>query len=130
MYPADNPHTTTACFAQSCSSTSQHCNRGRQCYSNPWWWWEKGRECLSLSNLAEARTILHQIAGTAGSLGFDDLGTVARDNELAIDAHLDGPKGKIANCPTEIIFGLDDFLKSSEALIAEQSALESQGPIV
>lgn len=76
-------------------------------------------------NLAEARTILHQIAGTAGSLGFDDLGTVARDNELAIDAHLDGPKGKIANCPTEIIFGLDDFLKSSEALIAEQSALES-----
>jgi len=87
--------------------------------------WEGSTLQVINDNLAEARTILHQIAGTAGSLGFDDLGTVARDNELAIDAHLDGPKGKIANCPTEIIFGLDDFLKSSETLIAEQSALES-----
>ena len=76
-------------------------------------------------NLTEARRILHQIAGTAGSLGFDDLGTIARDNEGAIDTHLDGPSGKIASCPTEIIFGLDDFLKSSEALIAEQATLES-----
>ncbi|WP_323804163.1 Hpt domain-containing protein [Sulfitobacter litoralis] len=76
-------------------------------------------------NLTEARRILHQIAGTAGSLGFDDLGTIARDNEVAIDTHLDGPNGKIASCPTEIIFGLDDFLKSSEALIAEQATLES-----
>ena len=76
-------------------------------------------------NLTEARRILHQIAGTAGSLGFDDLGTIARDNEVAIDTHLDGPSGKIASCPTEIIFGLDDFLKSSEALIAEQATLES-----
>jgi len=76
-------------------------------------------------NLTEARRILHQIAGTAGSLGFDDLGAIARDNEVAIDTHLDGPNGKIASCPTEIIFGLDDFLKSSEALIAEQATLES-----
>lgn len=76
-------------------------------------------------NLTEARRILHQIAGTAGSLGFDDLGTIARDNEVAIDTHLDGPNGKIASCPTEIIFGLDDFLKSSEALIAEQATLVS-----
>ena len=56
-------------------------------------------------NLTEARRILHQIAGTAGSLGFDDLGTIARDNEVAIDTHLDGPSGKIAAARPRLSLG-------------------------
>ena len=69
-------------------------------------------------NLAGARTILHQIAGTAGSLGFKDLGVRARACEVEIDAHLNGPDADLAICPATLIFVMDTFLQESEALIA------------
>ncbi len=70
-------------------------------------------------SLASARTILHQIAGTAGSLGFNDLGTQARTCEVEIDAHLNGPDADLAICPASLIFQMDNFLQKSEVLIAE-----------
>lgn len=75
------------------------------------------------NNLMGARTILHQIAGTAGSLGFDSLGSEARACELEIDAHLGGPDADLALCPAELIFHMDHFVQSSEALIAAQPQL-------
>ena len=40
-------------------------------------------------NLASAQAILHQIAGSAGSLGFEELGRLARQCETQIVEHLD-----------------------------------------
>ncbi len=85
--------------------------------------WESDDLAEINGNLVGARTILHQIAGTAGSLGFDDLGTEARACELEIDDHLGGPDADLAICPAELIFHIDQFVQSSEALIADQPQL-------
>jgi len=74
-------------------------------------------------NLANARTILHQIAGTAGSLGFDTLGNEARQCELQIDAHLNGPDADLAICPSDLIFAMDDFIQSCGLLIEQHPRL-------
>ncbi len=68
-------------------------------------------------NLAAAQAVLHQIAGTAGSLGFADLGEEARSCENAIIAHLKGPDAELAVCPTPIITDLDHFVSSCEVLL-------------
>lgn len=72
------------------------------------------------SNLAGAQAILHQIAGSAGSLGFEELGQTARACELQIVDHLAGPDADRAACPIELISALDDFValcrKETEAL--------------
>lgn len=62
------------------------------------------------SNLAGAQAILHQIAGSAGSLGFDDLGKAARNCEIRIVDHLAGPDADLAILPVELISGLDSFV--------------------
>lgn len=61
-------------------------------------------------NLEAARHILHQIAGTAGSLGYAALGTAARTCEHAIIAHLEGPDAKLATSPKVTIRRLDFFV--------------------
>lgn len=71
-------------------------------------------------HLTNARTILHQIAGTAGSLGFSELGTQAHACEISIDAHLLGPDADLAICPANLIFHMDDFVQSCQALIEQQ----------
>lgn len=75
------------------------------------------------SNLTSARTLFHQIAGTAGSLGSEELGEEARTCEITIDKHLESAQAEVATCPSELIFGMDDFLKISQALIEENSEL-------
>ncbi|WP_372991529.1 phosphorelay protein [Sulfitobacter sp.] len=80
--------------------------------------WESDELDEINSNLDNARTVLHQIAGTAGSLGFKDLGTQARACEIEIDAHLNGPDADLAICPSPLIFLIDQFVQESEALIA------------
>ena len=65
-------------------------------------------------NLTSARTILHQIAGTAGSLGFNALGTEARSCEIKIDEHLNGPDADLALCPAELIFVMDGFVQTCD----------------
>ncbi|MFD2740262.1 Hpt domain-containing protein [Sulfitobacter aestuarii] len=61
-------------------------------------------------NLAAAQAILHQIAGSAGSIGLPELGRSARDCELAIARHLEGPDADLAICPGELIHQLDGFV--------------------
>lgn len=68
-------------------------------------------------NLAAARDILHQIAGTAGSLGFDDLGLAARSCENDIVAHLNGPDNDLALCPDALLVQIDDFVEQCKGLL-------------
>ena len=68
-------------------------------------------------NLISARTILHQIAGTAGSLGFDDLGHAARSCENDIVAHLTGPDNDLALCPDALLVQIDDFVEHCKGLL-------------
>lgn len=61
-------------------------------------------------NLSAARDILHQIAGTAGSLGFEDLGNSARHCENEIVTHLNTPNDAMTHCPHTLLVQLDDFV--------------------
>lgn len=63
-------------------------------------------------HLERARTTLHQIAGTAGTLGFDELGATAQRCEEQIIAHLEGPYADLAICPGEIIWCIDTFVEA------------------
>lgn len=70
-------------------------------------------------HLEAAQSTLHQIAGSAGSLGFDSLGHAARDCENEIIAHLEGVDRNIALFPVEIMTKLDAFVSLSRTLLAE-----------
>ena len=69
------------------------------------------------SHLEHARNTLHQIAGTAGTLGFDALGATAERCEAQINAHLDGPYADLAICPGEIIWCIDTFVEACTSII-------------
>lgn len=71
------------------------------------------------SNLELARNILHQIAGTAGTVGHPDLGTIAQQCEAQIIAHLEGPYADLAICPGEIIWRIDTFVEACDALASQ-----------
>lgn len=62
------------------------------------------------ANLSAAKAILHQIAGSAGSLGFVQLGDKARSCEEAIITYLEGPDADFPVCPSTLIEGMDEFL--------------------
>ncbi len=64
------------------------------------------------SHLEQARNTLHQIAGTAGTLGFCALGKTALRCEAQIIAHLEGPYADLAICPGEIIWCIDTFVEA------------------
>ncbi|QFT59064.1 Hpt domain protein [Sulfitobacter sp. THAF37] len=70
-------------------------------------------------NLEAAKAILHQISGTAGSLGFTDLGEAARASEAEVIAHLEGPDADLAICPGEIVHHMDLFVKHCEDTLRE-----------
>lgn len=72
-------------------------------------------------NLLAAQGILHQIAGSAGSIGLKELGDTARACELEIEAHLEGPDADLAICPGELIFQVDDFVRSCLAITAAEN---------
>lgn len=67
-------------------------------------------------NLEQARNILHQIAGTAGTVGYPELGIVAQQCEAQIIAHLEGAYADLAICPGEIIWRIDTFVEVCDAL--------------
>jgi len=81
--------------------------------------WDGETVELINSNLEEARNILHQIAGTAGTVGFPDLGAVAQQCEAQIIAHLEGDYADLAICPGEIIWRIDTFVEACDALSNE-----------
>ena len=68
------------------------------------------------ANLEVARSILHQIAGTAGTVGYEDLGVTAQHCEAEIIAHLEGPYADLAICPGEIIWFIDTFVEACDNL--------------
>ena len=68
-------------------------------------------------NLAAAQAILHQIAGSAGSLGFADLGVKAHNCENEIIDYLNGPDAELAICPGVIIQNLDQFLQDCRIIL-------------
>ena len=74
-------------------------------------------------NLASAQAVLHQISGTAGSLGFPALGKNARYVEMEIIAHLEGPDADLAICPGELIYHIDRFVTECREVIADQREL-------
>lgn len=69
-------------------------------------------------NLESAKAILHQIAGTAGSLGFTDLGVTARQCEEEVIAHLEGPDSDLAICPGELVHHIDGFVGQCRETLA------------
>lgn len=66
-------------------------------------------------NLEQARSILHQIAGTAGTVGFSELGLTAQHCEAQIIAHLEGDYADLAICPGEIIWFIDTFVEACDS---------------
>jgi len=74
------------------------------------------------ANLEDARAILHQIAGTAGTVGFPELGEDAYYCETQIIAHLEGAYSDLAICPGGIIWSIDAFIASCDTLPEPTSA--------
>lgn len=70
-------------------------------------------------NLEQARSILHQIAGTAGTVGFPELGATALMCEEQIIAHLEGPYADLAVCPGEIIWCIDTFVEACTTITGQ-----------
>ena len=68
------------------------------------------------TNLEAAGGVLHQIAGTAGTVGYPELGTTAEQCEAQIIAHLEGPYADLAVCPDEIIASIDSFVAGCTTL--------------
>ena len=73
------------------------------------------------TNLAGAQAVLHQIAGSAGSLGFEDFGAEARRCETEIIAYLGSPAAEADACPTHLITDLDGFVRRCQDIL-EQNA--------
>ena len=80
-------------------------------------------ECTDVinTNLQEAQNILHQIAGTAGTVGYPSLGATAQQCEAQIIAHLEGAYADLAICPGEIIWCIDTFVEACDAIIKQDA---------
>ncbi len=81
--------------------------------------WESTDPSEVRHHLGTAQSTLHQIAGSAGSLGFNALGEAARDCENEIISHLEGPSGNNAIFSAEIMAKMDAFVSLSQALLAK-----------
>ena len=80
--------------------------------------WEGTDPSKVRGNLDAAQSTLHQIAGSAGSLGFDTLGVAARECENEIITHLGGPNGNDTSFPAKIMHLMDAFVSLSQSLLA------------
>ncbi|KIN71075.1 Hpt domain-containing protein [Sulfitobacter guttiformis] len=83
--------------------------------------WESDSAAAQSSNLQGAQNVLHQIAGSAGSLGFVELGEAARSCEGAIITFLDSNDGAQGSLPHSLFEELDDFVCMSQTLLAQRS---------
>lgn len=82
--------------------------------------WKSTDSKETRENLEMAQATLHQIAGTAGSLGFGPLGQTAHDCEVAIIAHLEYLTGDTVDIPTTIMSQMDTFVSMSQKLLKDQ----------
>jgi HPt (histidine-containing phosphotransfer) domain-containing protein len=74
-----------------------------------------------LLNLQAAQNTLHQIAGTAGSLGFGKLGQDARECEDLIIKCLESAPSADTAFMHEILMNLDAFVSRCQDLISHSS---------
>ncbi|KIN70332.1 hypothetical protein Z945_3708 [Sulfitobacter noctilucae] len=81
--------------------------------------WDTPDAAVASSELSQAQSILHQIAGSAGSLGFAALGQNARKCEEAIVRHLAEAGQSDANVPVAIIDDLGQFVLMSQDLMSQ-----------
>jgi len=70
-------------------------------------------------HLQEAGSALHMIAGTAGSLGFNALGTSAQSCEMAILDYFDKIQVQPEPLPHAVIAKIDEFVAMSQSLLDE-----------
>ncbi|KZY05970.1 MULTISPECIES: Hpt domain-containing protein [unclassified Sulfitobacter] len=81
--------------------------------------WNGGTPEQINENLAAAQAILHQIAGSAGSIGFAELGSTARACEAQIIEHLRDMENGITACPGDLVFHIDSFVRNCAELISD-----------
>ena len=67
-------------------------------------------------NLEAARSILQEIAGSARTVGYPELGITAQQCEAQIIAHLEGDYADLAICPGEIVWFVDRFVEACDAI--------------
>lgn len=81
--------------------------------------WEADTPQAVTENLAAAEGILHQIAGSAGSLGLDDLGEAAHLCEMAIMEYLQGDDTPSGPCPVEIMERIDAYVALGQRVLVD-----------
>jgi hypothetical protein len=80
--------------------------------------WDTTDPEIMCGELEAAQNILHQISGSAGSLGFGDLGQAARDCENEIITYLEQVGSTSADVPVVIMGQMDQFVSMSRNLIS------------
>jgi len=77
--------------------------------------WDSADRAEACEHLELAKGILHQIAGSAGSLGFDALGQTAADCESEIIDYVEAQGTPHKQIPTVIMEQLDMFVSMCNA---------------
>ncbi|KIN63749.1 hypothetical protein Z946_2623 [Sulfitobacter noctilucicola] len=81
--------------------------------------WEASDPDVVRNQLSEAQGILHQIAGSAGSLGFASLGQIARDCEGDIIQYVSHAHQTPVPVCVEVMESLDRFVSASQDLLQD-----------
>lgn len=81
--------------------------------------WEGTDQDKVRSHLNAVQSTLHQISGSAGSLGFVSLGLAAHECENKLIAHLEGPNGNSVPFPIEVMGQMDAFVSLSQSLLVD-----------
>lgn len=83
--------------------------------------WDSENSEQQANHLKEAQNVLHQISGTAGSLGFDTLGHAARACEGSIISYLEVADPEKATLPHALLAEIDAFVALSQSLLSKSS---------
>jgi len=67
-------------------------------------------------NLHAVQHILHQIAGSAGSIGLAELGEQAQECEMLINSHLESAHVDKPRCPEHVAAALGQFVAECQVL--------------
>jgi len=81
--------------------------------------WESTDADGQALKLKTVQNLLHQITGSAGTLGFGELGSVAQKAEGAIIAYLEGNDRSNAAIPHTLLAEIDGFVSVSQSLLLE-----------
>lgn len=81
---------------------------------------EGGAAKTVAAHLEEVRNRLHTIAGSAGSLGFGELGEAAFHGEAEIISYLEREDGTPSQVPADVIYAIDSFIERCSAAIDQE----------